>query len=103
MELHNYTCNINSLLFELLRILFSFHRVLPLPSSDWVDAIGDFFCHTHSHGNETTVEPNAPSITPKENDLLVGNGWIVLRPNSLGKILRKKGVHVSMYTHTCNN
>ena len=82
-------------------IPFSFHRILPLPSSDWVDAIGDFFCHTHSHGhhhgNETTVEPNAPSITPQENDLLVGNGWIVLRPNSFRKILRKKGVNVSVH------
>ena len=83
---HIYTFRSSCLSFNLLatHCFNRFHRLLPLPSSNWNEAIGDFFCHAHPHhhGDHHNDASNTvfdmTSIIPRNNDMLIGDGWLAL-------------------------
>ena len=78
---------------------FRFHRVLPLPSVDWVEVMGDVFCHPHSHGSSR--EPDGDCVhklkqgmvAPKRGgDMLVGDGQVVVQASVMTSCRTAKSV-----------
>lgn len=53
-----------------------FCRALALPSSDWTDAVGDFFCHAHHNTEDVPI--HTLSLVPKEGDILIGEEHVAI-------------------------
>ena len=87
----------------------SFSRVLPLPSSSWTEAVGDFFCHTHPHGHTHSNGDRedddslhhsriVSGVAPRKRDLLVGSDQLILHLSLCSAAFQRTNNNVS---HLC--
>lgn len=91
-------------------ILFSSHflRVMPLPSENWSDFSDMWFCHNHSHSNDSGQATNNPvssdlKLRPKLKDCLVAETYFLVVSDQIkeGNIQSKEDV--SVYCRRCRN
>uniref|UniRef100_K1Q5T8 E3 ubiquitin-protein ligase E3D n=1 Tax=Magallana gigas TaxID=29159 RepID=K1Q5T8_MAGGI len=85
-----------------------FLRVMPLPSENWSDFSDMWFCHNHSHSNDSGQATNNPvssdlKLRPKLKDCLVAETYFLVVSDQIkeGNIQSKEDV--SVYCRRCRN
>lgn len=91
-------------------VLFSSHflRVMPLPSENWSDFSDMWFCHNHSHSNDTGQATNNHvgsdlKLRPKLKDCFVADTYFLVVSDQIkeGSIQSKEDS--SVYCRRCRH
>lgn len=93
---------------KILKDSCHFLRVMPLPSENWSDFSDMWFCHNHSHSNDSGQATNNPvssdlKLRPKLKDCLVAETYFLVVSDQIkeGNIHSKEDV--SVYCRRCRN
>lgn len=93
---------------KILKDSCHFLRVMPLPSENWSDFSDMWFCHNHSHSNDTGQRTNNHRVSdlklrPKLKDCFVAETYFLVVSDHIkeGSILGTEGV--SVYCRRCRH